>query len=183
MYTPEEQEEDKERSKVGEALKGISASGYVSMAAGALSIYDGINDTIQNAKDWSADLPSPSEDANGMPVYNLGASRNALQEYDTSEVGKGLGLDSAVKGASAMAQTGNPFAVAGGAIVGGAAGLVGKRRARRQAERAKLTQENAFSDAQGSFNTQLKGYDTRQDAIQQQAAKERQRYEMLGNIL
>jgi hypothetical protein len=166
-----------------ETKQKIGANGYISMASGALSLIDTINQTVRDAKNWSADIPNINKDINGMPIYDLGNARNKLNEFDTADVGKGLGMESALKGASAMSATGNPLAMAGGAIVGGVAGLIGRRRARRQAERRKSEESREFSRTQGMYNTQLKDYDLQQDAKQQAAAGERKRYEMLANVL
>lgn len=91
-------------------------------------------------------------DQYGTPTYNLGSQASYIKGLNRNDYGRGLGMQGFTTGAGVGAQIGGlPGAVIGGAL-GFGAGLLGRRSARKKAERQINLSKRNFGRAQQDFN-------------------------------
>jgi hypothetical protein len=146
---------------VAGAAGGMSSiNPYIQMAQGGFQMYSDIKGRIDDAKNWTADIPGIQKDSRGRPSYNLGEARNKLNEIDTSSFNDGAITNNILNGALG---------------VGFLPSFLGGEKANSEAEKSYKKEEAIFGQKQDNFNVQNAQYDANEDARAAVQARSRER--------
>lgn len=96
---------------------------------------------------------NPDEFDRNSPVFDTSFYRDNIAEASrVGRAGDGSVLSGVVSGASSAASTGNPFAIAGGALVGGTLGLIKKNKARNREKELRKKAGREYKKYMNDFN-------------------------------